>query len=449
MSKTEKRVIIYSIAMGVLRGAHQVPFHLGIILLLISNGYDPDVALATTLAWVHGAPRLLSFLLEILGGMISIRLGDTGSFSLLPLSSFLFFVSLVLQGLLFAFSSPSSILWIAGASVILIELARSLESGSFEDVYRFSLKHEKNPSYSIANLDILSTRVMRLLQLLFALIGTPLLIFCFNQNSFNPMVVFFVISSLAYLPLIYVTLLWRNWAKVKLISSETKYQKGEIKAQILYFITSTDLINSIAVGGVLFLIISIISFSAITSSGVLAESMNGSISFLNSVIVTVLSILLPLSAIAGLSIIKIKKVDSFFRSLMGYKGILLIFCWCLLASLYSLRSEWGVLAIPFIFLLSSSITPLRNWLYWLRVPFTEKLKKTSPQLLKENFSFYYSLISGAREMAVGVFSFVPYIIVELKLDLSLSSFFVSILILLLFLMWSRFTNIKALKALVE
>lgn len=409
----------YALSIGVYRGLFQIPFHLGVTLLALSLGENAVEAIAKMLAFVHGVPRFFSFIFEVWGGVIAHRIGSRGSFVLLPIALFFRMTSLLLQGCIFFISDLNLLIGGACLAVIISEIGRSLESGAFEDAYRQSSKvflEEANSYEMIASLDVLKTKMMRYSQLIFAFLGTSVLLISFNFSSLIFTSIIFFVGATLFLKAFKDAVIWLKWADKNIAHSKSIEDIGCIKSQLKYFFRSPDLLSCMGTGGIEFLFISLISFSAITTSGLVESAANGSIGLDEIFIGVALSGLLPLSSLLGLKLIKINRENEFFNKMIQYKGILALMLWGSIVSLYSYFGPWEAFSIPFTFLLAMIISPFRTWYEWLRVYFIKNAEDKNVRIFGSTHAFYYSLVSGCREMFLGIFSVVPQVLLLMNVS---------------------------------
>lgn len=447
MNSVRSRVRSLAAVQGIFRGVHQVPFTLGLVFLLVQYGFSEDLAVASVMGWVHGIPRAPSFLLEIGGGVFSVYLGKNGSFKLLPISAIFGSLALVLQGLSFYFGSPLTILLSSGVGVFVVEICRALESGAFEDAYKNSSKYyiedEAKLEQEIAELDLLNDRTIRKFQLLFAFLGSLFLIYCFNHRNLASFSWIFFFASLSYLYAFVVSLNWYKWASGKNLeegnTEASEESSGEkIKAQLRHFIASSDLMNGLGFGIFMAITVAVITLSILTSSGVVEGVLAlNRINFYQGLLICVLACLMPLSSLIGISFIKVGDADSFFNRMTSIRGILLTALWAVLAGAYTLDKSWGLASVIIVFFLATFLSPIRNWYTWLRIPLVRNYARKETSNICANHSFYYSLISGSREMICGIFGCVPLVVVKLGFPIETSYILMAILSTVITLFWFK------------
>lgn len=442
MERVDLKKYIFSGAMsdGSFRGLCQVPRVLGVSVLLYFNGMSPALALSSAFFCCVTFSLYFSFILEILCGFLSQRLGRIGSFTVAPIGLFLRALSFCCFASVFYIKGSSLIVWSVSSFVLLGELGRALMSGAFEDSYRQLANYEsgeKSRKNQVAHLDIIIFKTRQLFRVMFAFLGTLAVINYAISKSPTMVSLAFLTCSILIFYSFFVTYKALNWAKKNIKSAdsgtnESFINKNKILNQLRFFLFERkDFLWSLGIASSNFLFCYVVNFSPLTLTDFLITLPTNSAKYSSSFYMCFVSALIPLALFLGAKFLLPKESEgknNLFNLWSKKLGmIILIACSCICFVVLK-NGPWNEYTLAITFFLGMMLSPIWAWMGWMRVPIAENAERElGTREFSGNHSFYYSLVEGFNELSLAIMFQVSGIFVDVgNKDLYLLMIFFSI-----------------------
>lgn len=424
----KKDVIMYGFTDGAFRGILQIPVVLGIGMALIRSGSNGPDALADIFLYVIGLPRFFSWLTQIAGGILSTKLGRIGSFITLIPGFFLRAVAILLY-LTSCLSDDRQMILICGFfATVVSEIGRGIISGSVQDAYE-QMAHKVSDSAEslIAVLNNEYKLFQFLARIIVTITGTSLIITgpIFNHRTAQT-VIAFLIAVIPQLYSCFNSIMFYDLAKTKIGNSKKIIDIGDVKGQFKVFFKNGDWMWSAGYSLLIYNIMYTVIYSPFTSSSILDDINNASVSLSAILLLIAMSINPPFS-----SLFSLKTFNAFYdvktinERLYSNKGISLFALSAISVCLFSSFKPYSpVTTVILIFIVNCIWTPLLVWGEWVRRKIIEciKIQPEHSKHLGSTNVFYYSMIDGANEFVIAVASSLFYAVKEFHLEKSYTIF---------------------------
>lgn len=440
----------FETASGNLQGILQVPFYLGMALAITSTGHSSSSAIQDVLFYAFGLPRALSIILEVLGGMLSYKLGEAGSFDTIPIGQIFRSLSLLLFGATCISTNYNNIIILGVIGVFLAEIGRSLQSGSLESAFQQSFQYIDPTNFKDHIKQCNSDKVIKRLssRIITAIVSTFIVLIGFQKSHSILILIPFLVSFIFNISILPSLASWNKWAKGHLNLCRLNYNSSLLDQTKVYF-KSFDFLWSLGIGGFVFFLIYSVSMSPLSMTNFIDQHSKNNIDFFDIILIVFLSGLSPLAALIGNKIsFKASSKINTYQKLTRKRTFLILLLWSLSISfLFTIDIE-PILTPLLILIIGGIFAPIRTWSNWMKLSITSN---TSANFSKggdfgKNQSFYLSLIEGGIESTLGIIS---AIIKILSIEKGFTPFYFSIAIIsfLSLLVWSRGKKLSQIRKL--
>ena len=307
-------------------------------------------------------------------------------------------------------NTPDLVLFFGFIGVMTGEIGRSLFSGQSKDAYNQSCSYISHQSTLladelIAKCEILDRDYLHRYRIYFSSIASSLVTYSFYLNNWFSgflLATPFFLAILIHLKAFKSSICWKKWAYQNLVSRNSEFN-GNPLGQLKAFLWSFDWMWAVGAGGIIYILVYSINFSAITLSDVPSATASGTLQYWHVIFVTFLACIPPLAVWLSNLIWKKNENKKLHKLHEGSLGNLLLLAWFLLVTTFiNYRPNDPALLVIFCFSLAGLFGPLQTWIGWRRIPLLNFISNHSQfsHFFGSSHVFYYSLIYGGIESSI-------------------------------------------------